>query len=110
LATAWAGALAKASGIDQVITIDVHSERARQLFPVPVVTHSPAELFAGALNQFGLNEATFVAPDEGARCRCQAVKTAAGLGEGDIAYFEKHRSATGITQIGPIGQVGRRRC
>jgi ribose-phosphate pyrophosphokinase len=107
LATAWTGALARASGIDQVITVDVHSERARQLFPIPVVSLSPAEVFAGALRRYALEEATFVAPDDGALVRCQAVKTAAGLGEGNIAYFKKHRTATGITQIGPIGEVGR---
>ena len=37
LATAWTGSLARASGLDQVITIDVHSERAKALFPIPVV-------------------------------------------------------------------------
>ena len=46
LATAWAGTLAQASGLDGVITVDVHSERAKRLFPIPVLSLSPAELFA----------------------------------------------------------------
>jgi ribose-phosphate pyrophosphokinase len=108
LATAWAGALAGASGIDQVIAIDVHSERAKGLFPIPVRSLSPAEVFAEALNRYGLREATIVAPDEGALGRCQAVKTAAGLGDGRIAYFEKRRTEAGITHAGPIGEVGHR--
>lgn len=106
LATAWAGALAQASGFDEVITVDVHSERAKRLFPIPVLSLSPAEVFAEALNRCGLNGATIVAPDEGAIGRCEAVQRAAGMAPGKIPYFKKERSATGITQAGPIGEVG----
>jgi ribose-phosphate pyrophosphokinase len=35
LATAWVGELMRSSGIDEVITVDVHSERAMDLFPSP---------------------------------------------------------------------------
>ena len=84
LATAWTGALARASGIDRVITVDVHSERAKRLFPIPVLSLSPAEIFAEALNRHGLNEATIIAPDEGAIGRCEAVSKAAGRAPGKI--------------------------
>jgi ribose-phosphate pyrophosphokinase len=107
LATAWAGALTQASGIDQVITVDVHSERAKRLFPMPVLSLSPAEVFAEALNRCGLRRATIVAPDEGAIARCEAVQRAAGTPSGKIPYFEKQRTETGITHAGPIGAVGR---
>lgn len=108
LAAAWVGFIARASGIDQVITIDIHSERAKGLFPIPVLSLSPAQLFAGALNRYGLAGATIVAPDEGAIRRCQAVQMAAGMGgAGKIPYFEKRRTETGITHAGPIGDVGR---
>lgn len=107
LATAWVGALAQASGLDEVITVDVHSERAKRLFPIPMRSLSPATVFAEALNRHGLTEATIVAPDEGAIGRCEAVQKAAGIASGKIPYFEKQRTATGITHAGPIGQVGR---
>ena len=107
LATAWAGALVRASGIDQVITVDVHSERAKRLFPIPVLSLSPAEVFAEALNRHGLSQATIVAPDEGALGRCKAVSTAMGIGNSDIPYFEKRRTPSGITHAGPVGKVGR---
>jgi ribose-phosphate pyrophosphokinase len=107
LATAWAGAISAASGINQVITVDVHSERARGLFPIPVLSLSPAEVFAEALNRCGLSGATIVAPDEGAIGRCEAVQRAAGMPSGKIPYFAKQRTATGITHGGPIGEVGR---
>jgi ribose-phosphate pyrophosphokinase len=107
LATAWASALARASGIDELITVDVHSERAKRLFPISVRSLSPAEVFAEALNRSGLRGATIVAPDEGAIGRCEAVQRAAGTGSGKIPYFAKQRTATGITHAGPIGEVGR---
>jgi len=106
LATAWLGAVAKASGIDHVITIDVHSERGKKLFPIPVVSLSPAEVFAEALTRFGLTQATIVAPDEGAIGRCEAVKKAAGTAQETIPYFQKQRTATGILHSGLVGNVG----
>jgi ribose-phosphate pyrophosphokinase len=107
VATAWAGSLVGASGFDRVITIDVHSSQTRQLFPVPIVSLSAAQLFADALRQHLLTGATIVAPDEGAIGRCDAVKIAAGTPGGKTPYFEKHRTKTGIVHTGPIGQVGR---
>lgn len=107
LATAWTGALARASGLDHVITIDVHSEGARRLFPISVVSLSPAEVFAEALKRTGLGAATIVSPDEGAIGRCEAVRAAAGMAPGKIPYFEKHRTPAGIAHSGPIGEVGR---
>jgi len=107
LATACVGAIAQASGLDEVITVDVHSERAKRLFPIPVLSLSPTEVFAEALKRHGLADATIVAPDEGAIGRCEALQKAAGMACGKIPYFKKQRTATGITHAGPIGQVGR---
>ena len=107
LATAWTGAIAAASGLDGVITIDVHSERAKQLFRIPVLSLSPAAVFAEALMRYGLRGSTIVAPDQGAIGRCQAVQSAAGLAPGKIPYFKKQRAATGVMHVGPIGEVGR---
>jgi ribose-phosphate pyrophosphokinase len=106
LATAWVGAVARASGIDQVIAVDVHSERGRKLFPIPVVSFSPAHIFAQALSRFGLTQATIVAPDEGAIKRCEEVKKAAGMAPERVPYFEKQRGSTGIAHSGLIGDVG----
>jgi len=107
LATAWAGSLTRASGFDELITVDVHSERARRLFPIPVLSLSPADVFADALGRYALRDATIVAPDGGAIGRCEAVRRAAGMAPAKIPYFEKQRTSTGITHIGPIGEVGR---
>lgn len=107
LAAAWAGSLMKASGCDGVVTIDVHSEAAQCLFPIPVTSAFPADVFANAINHFGLTMATIVAPDNGAIRRCEQVKAAAGMPKSPTPYFEKRRLETGIIHSGPIGEVGR---
>ena len=106
LATALVGRLLAAVGVDEVFTVDVHSDADQQLFPIPITSFSTARLFADALKKYELTGATIVAPDNGAIARCEAVKAAAGLTEAGTPYFEKRRTETGITHVGPIGQVG----
>jgi ribose-phosphate pyrophosphokinase len=106
LGTAWVGALLKSSGIDQVLTVDVHSERDKQLFPIPLISRSTDGLFAELIKSHGLADATMVAPDNGAIGRCEAVKKAVGMPGGEIPYFEKRRTEKGIVHSGPIGEVG----
>ena len=108
LATAWAGALLKTSGFDQVLTVDVHSQRDKQLFPIPLISLPTASLFAAAINNHRLNDAVIVAPDNGAVARCEAVKCAAGMPAGDTSRFEKQRTEKGIVHRGPLGKVGPR--
>jgi ribose-phosphate pyrophosphokinase len=106
LAAAWSGALMKASGFDRVITIDEHSLEDERLFPIPLISLSPARLFADALKQNGLTQATIIAPDQGAVGRCDAIKAAAGLSSDAVPYFEKQRTETGIVHSRFIGEVG----
>lgn len=104
LAAAWLGAIMRASGFDEVITVDAHSEKARQLFPIPVQSVSPAAIFAAALSRYALTEATILAPDEGAIGRCEAVLVALGR-KGAVPYFKKQRTAAGITHAELHGNV-----
>ena len=108
LATAWVGALLKASAFDEIWVVDLHSEHDKQLFPLPLESLSPAAIFGECLRRSGLTDASFVAPDEGAIARCQAVKSAAGETSGEIVHFQKVRTASGIVHHNPVGRVGRR--
>lgn len=103
LATQWIGALMRASSLDSLITVDIHSERAKGLLALPVVSLSPAAIFAAAIRQWAHSEATIVAPDDGARDRCRAVQLALGRSAGVIPYFEKKRTAAGIVHAGLVG-------
>jgi ribose-phosphate pyrophosphokinase len=108
LATGWLGSILQASGVDEVITVDIHSERSKQLFPIPMTSLFPDQVFAHAIAWRELADATLVAPDNGAIWRCQAVNKAAGRPNDEIAYFEKQRDEKGITHAGPFGKVGPR--
>ncbi len=105
LATAWAGAVLQASGVDEVITVDVHSFIAQRLFPMPLVSLSPADLFAQEMKRLSLLNATIVAPDEGARNRCQAVARAAGIAE-EVVVLEKKRTRQGVVHVNISGNAG----
>jgi ribose-phosphate pyrophosphokinase len=108
VATAWLGLLFRASRIDEIVTIDIHSEAARQLFPQPLVSLFPTEIFADALNKHQLMDATLVAPDKGAIWRCRMVNQAAGKPHVDIPYFEKQRVDHIATYAGPFGKINSR--
>ncbi len=105
LATAWIGNLLQASGVARVITVDVHSPAAQELFSIPLISLSPASLFAQEIKHLMLLRATLVAPDEGARDRCQAVARTAGMSK-DITVFHKERTAAGVAHLGISGSVG----
>ena len=105
IATAWVGSLFGVSGIDEILTVDVHSQRDSDLFPIPLTSLSTAELFADAIRQHGLTDAAIVAPDNGAIERCQRVMDAAGLG-GRVVCCEKTRTTEGVTHTAVIADVG----
>jgi len=108
LGTAWVGALLQASALDEIWAVDVHSEHDQQLFPLALRSLSPAALFGECLERFALTDASFVAPDEGAVARCQALTAAAGRTSGDIVYFKKQRTASGVVHHERIGELQRR--
>jgi ribose-phosphate pyrophosphokinase len=87
------------------MTVDVHSERDKELIGLPVRSLSTARIFAEVLKSQNLTSATIVAPDNGAIRRCEEVKKAAGLPIGETPYFEKRRTEKRIIHRGPIGRV-----
>jgi ribose-phosphate pyrophosphokinase len=107
LGIAWAGEVLRASGVDELVTIDIHSRRATELLGMPVTSFAPAELFAPELKRAGLLDATVVAPDEGAIERSRTVARAAGI-VGPIAHLRKERTATDVVHRELVGKVGSR--
>jgi ribose-phosphate pyrophosphokinase len=107
LAVAWLGSLFRSSGIDEVVTVDLHSQRAEEFLKLSTKSISPAPLFAEQIERHGLRDATLVAPDHGAIRRCREVQAAAGM-SGDILSFEKERTLLGISHTGWRGTVGER--
>lgn len=108
LATAWTGSLLMTSGVDEVFTIDVHSERDKLLFPIPLTSVFPAETFARAIREHQLTDATIVAPDNGAVPRCVAVNNELGRPAVAVPYLQKKRDQSGIKHTQLLGSVASR--
>lgn len=102
----WVASLIKASGIDELITLDIHSRLAMNLFDIPIVSLSPSGIFADEIKTLGFLDATLVAPDEGAIERCENVRDALGKKE-DISYFKKERKESLVSSVF-YGTVGKR--
>lgn len=103
----WLGELLGGAGVSSLITVDVHSHEASSLLGIPVRSLSPASLMSRALGGRWRESVTFVAPDEGARERCQAVARAAGS-DRPIVWARKRRTAGGVEHLGLEGSPGRR--
>jgi ribose-phosphate pyrophosphokinase len=107
LGLAWVGELMRASGIDQVICVDIHSHDAQEAIGLPVTSLSPAALLAAAVPVRWRDDLTFVAPDEGAVDRCTELAACINV-EGPVIWARKRRTAAGIQHLGLVGTPGRR--
>ena len=105
-AAAWLGELLRASGVNAVVAIDVHSSLIHELFPIPVRTLSAAPVFAAEIGRLSLTDPVVVAPDEGALERCEAVRRAAGIRR-PLAHLTKTRTPEGVRHSILHGAVGR---
>jgi ribose-phosphate pyrophosphokinase len=81
-------AMFKASGIDQLITINVHSEPALELFPFPAKTISAIPLLAKYFTDKGIQNAFALSPDKGAMYIAKQAQAVLG---GDVGHLEKTR-------------------
>ena len=98
LAMDWFAKSFKDSGVSEVITLDIHSQFAKKLFKIPLISLSPAEIFADEIKKISFNNATIIAPDRGAINRCQEVKKHLGIKE-PISYFDKKRNGKIISAV-----------
>lgn len=79
------------AGFDQVITVELHSEKIREYFKIPVQELSAKELIVGGLRvtSYGLkNNLIVVSPDKGGKGRSGEFAKLAGL---PIAFLDKSR-------------------
>lgn len=103
-ATKWLGKVLKASGFDEVITIDLHSERDKSVFAIPLKSIPAHEIFADVLKKYG--DLSVVAPDAGALPRCRALAKA--IGSRRIGYLIKKRIAGKVELSKLHGKIGER--
>jgi ribose-phosphate pyrophosphokinase len=107
LGLAWVGGLLRASGVDDVVCVDVHSRDAADVLGLPLASLEPAGILAAALPVEWRDGITFVAPDRGAIDRCRAVALAAGA-DGPVIWMRKRRTTSGVEHTGIVGTPGQR--
>lgn len=81
----------ESAGFDKVITVELHSEKIREYFKIPVVELSAKSLLVNELRvtSYGLkNDVIVVSPDKGGKGRSGEFAEMAGL---PIAYLDKSR-------------------
>ncbi|MDD2823409.1 MAG: ribose-phosphate diphosphokinase [Candidatus Daviesbacteria bacterium] len=98
LAAASVGELLLTSHINEIITIDLHSHKAEDLFPLLIHNLSTAKLFAKEINKLKLKNPTFIAPDEGSIERVEKVMEEFGK-KAELAFMKKKRTTSGINSI-----------
>ena len=78
----------KAAGIDQLITVNVHSEQVLSKFPFPTKTITAISLLAEYFTKKGIKNAFALSPDKGAMYIADQAKKVLG---GESGHLEKHR-------------------
>ena len=106
-ATPLIGRLLKSAGVDKVLTIDAHSPEVKTLYPIQLTSLSPAEIFANEIIRLGMDDATILAPDEGALPRAKGVAACIGP-DAQVSYLKKERTEKGIIHSEIQGTTGKR--
>lgn len=84
-----------AAGIDALVTVNVHAEKALKKFPFPAKTLSAIPLISKYFVKKGFEKAFALAPDKGAMYIAKQAQRVLG---GDVGYLEKKRDRhTGST-------------
>ena len=86
----------KAAGIDELLTVNIHSEQALEQFPFPAKTVSAIPLLAQYFVQKGFKGAFALSPDKGAMYIAKQAQEVLG---GDAGHLDKQRDRyTGQTK------------
>ena len=92
-----------AAGADRIITMDLHAPQIQGYFDIPVDHLDSSAVFIPYIQQLGLKNLTFAAPDVGATNRIREI---ASYFEAEMVICDKHRKrANEIASMVVIGDV-----
>ncbi len=98
-----------ASGIDRVLTIDLHADQIQGFFPVPVDNVYASPVLLGDAWKHSREDLMVVSPDIGGVVRARAL--AKRLDDADLAIIDKRRPRANESQImNIIGDVEGKNC
>lgn len=92
----WTGALMRSSGIDEVITVDLHSELAGKNLEIPIRSLVSTPVFAEAIGYFIDQDTMILAPDDGALEAARRISDALP-NKLPVNHLNKVRTESGVT-------------
>lgn len=99
--------LLESSGLDRLITIDLHSEDSKKFFNIPVQNITALEIFKPDLLKYKNQECVIVSPDFGGNRRCRQI---AEFLDKPFVVLEKTRPTSGVAIKGMTGDVEGKHC
>ena len=97
------------SGIDKVLTVELHSEQIQGFFHIPVDNVYGTKIFHDDIIKLNLNNKLIVSPDVGGVVRSRALAKVLGLS--DLAIIDKRRDETNKSEVmNVIGDVTDKDC
>ena len=97
-----------ASGIDRILTVDLHSDQIQSFFDIPVDNVYASPLLVAELWRRKLSDLLLVSPDVGGVVRTRAIAKSIGS---DIAIIDKRREKANMSEVmNIIGDVSGRNC
>jgi ribose-phosphate pyrophosphokinase len=97
-----------ASGVNRVLTMDLHKAQIQGFFDIPVDHLFAAPVIVDYLSRQQIEKLTIVAPDAGGAERARAYAKRLG---GELAVIDKRRSEDGTAEVmNVIGEVEGRTC
>jgi len=98
------------SGIDYIITIDIHSKQQQGFFDIPFVNLTTTQLFTNnILSYYGDQDIVMVSPDVGGVAR--TTKIAKGVEDAPLAIIDKRRPMPNVAEVhNIIGDVEGKTC
>src|SRR6186713_45625 len=97
-----------ASGVDRVLTMDLHKAQIQGFFDIPVDHLFAAPVIIDHLSRMTFPNLTIVAPDAGGAERARAYAKRLG---GELAVIDKRRSDDGTAEVmNVVGDVAGRTC
>ena len=97
------------SGIDKVLTVELHSEQIQGFFHIPVDNVYGTKIFHDDIIKLNLNNKLIVSPDVGGVVRSRALAKVLGLS--DLAIIDKRRDEANKSEVmNVIGDVTDKDC
>ncbi len=101
--------LISASGVDRVVTVDVHADQIQGFFNIPVDNVYASPVLLGEVWKQEYQNMVVVSPDVGGVVRARAL--AKRLDDADLAIIDKRRPQPNMSEImNVIGEVGGKTC